>query len=138
MHKRFLRIGSLLMAFSVLLGAFGAHSLKTLLDESSMQAYHTAVLYHMVHAVGMIIASLIYKRYQTPSTRWALYFFLAGLICFSGSLYAIAIGKVIGFSFPTFFNLITPLGGVLFIIGWIALFFGVPSEKEGEQPESRQ
>ena len=126
------------MALSVLVGAFGAHSLKTLLDDSSMQAYQTAVLYHMVHALGMIIASLIYQRYQAPSTRWALYFFLVGLICFSGSLYAIAIGKAIGFSFPTFFNLITPLGGVLFIIGWIALFFGVPSEKVGERPESRQ
>ena len=133
MHRTFMRLGSLLMACAVLLGAFGAHRLKALVDEKSIETYQTGVLYHMVHALAIIIAAYVYRKYNNRRMHAAILLFILGIVCFSGSLYAIVIARVSEYSFPSLFNLITPLGGLLFIAGWIFLFLGIATEKQNDK-----
>ena len=112
-------IGSISGVFVVILGAFGAHGLKDLLDDYGKSIYNKAVLYHMFHTISILILGLINKiqpEIQLSLVGWS---FLFGIILFSGSLYILAITgiKPLG--------MITPIGGILFIIGWILLFLKV-------------
>lgn len=89
------------------LGAFGAHALKAQLAETGMtQAWQTAVLYHLLHAVAFV---------ALPDWPWVRRLWLAGVILFSGSLYCLALGG------PKLLGPITPLGGVAFLTGWAML-----------------
>lgn len=99
-------------ASAVLLGAFGAHALRDVLDARGSELWHTAVSYHLWHALALVAAV-----FATPgrSRRVALAAFPLGIVVFSGSLYALALGA------PRWLGAITPLGGVAFIVGWLAL-----------------
>ena len=99
-------------ASAVLLGAFGAHALATTLDATSLGVWHTAVNYHALHALALVLAvGLGYGR----SRRVAIASFGLGIVLFSGSLYALALGA------PRWTGIITPIGGLAFMLGWIAL-----------------
>jgi len=114
--KLFLMLGSISGLLSVALGAFGAHALKERLDEYSLGIFHTGVTYQTTHALAMIIVALLIKWYpDSNGLQWAGWSFLIGTLIFSGSLYALAMSgiKVLG--------AITPIGGVLFIVGWALL-----------------
>ena len=88
----------------IVLGAFGAHALKSqLLERGMTQAWQTAVLYHLVHAVAFL---------ALPNWVWVHRLWLAGIFLFCGSLYWLALGG------PRFLGPITPLGGVSFLAGW--------------------
>lgn len=105
---------------SVVLGAFGAHALRDKLPERLMQAFHTAVEYQMYHSLALMMAC--YLAYQWPESsymKWSAYLFCAGIIFFSGSLYLLSVTglKLMG---P-----ITPVGGVMFIMAWLLLSFGI-------------
>jgi uncharacterized membrane protein YgdD (TMEM256/DUF423 family) len=113
--KLFLSIGSISGALAVLLGAFGAHGLKDKLCEDMMAVYKTGVEYHFYHSLALLgigLLSLHYKSALLNAGGWSM---VAGILLFSGSLYALSISgvKVLG--------AITPIGGLLFIIGWILL-----------------
>lgn len=109
------RIGAATCFLAVALGAFGAHALKATLETNDSRAiWNTAVLYHFLHALALIVLSL----HQT--NRLACYFFLAGILLFSGSLYILAATHV------SWWGGITPLGGLCFLIGWVLLFFTAP------------
>jgi len=112
------RVGATLMAAGILLGAFGAHGLKTILDAAQMEMFKTAVFYQIVNALGLILIGTL--RLQAP-TRSKLFpsgaLLTAGTLLFSGSLYLIAINGMTGLS------LVTPLGGVCLVAGWIFLIF---------------
>ena len=115
----FLVIGAISGFLVVILGAFGAHGLKDILDEYGKSIYEKAVLYHMFHTIGILILGLIEKiqpAIQLHLPGWA---FLLGIVLFSGSLYSLA---VTGFKWM---GMITPIGGVFFIIGWVSLFLKV-------------
>ncbi len=106
-----------MLALSVALGAFGAHGLKDKLDAYSMSVYEKAVFYQFIHALGILIVPLFAKAgaiTDSSSTRIALVLF-AGILFFSGSLYALAISSV------RMFGAVTPIGGVCFIVGWSML-----------------
>jgi uncharacterized membrane protein YgdD (TMEM256/DUF423 family) len=110
-------IGAGLLALSVALGAFGAHGLKDKLDAYSMSVYEKAVFYQFIHALGILIVPLFAKAgaiSETSSTRVALVLF-AGILFFSGSLYALALSGV------RMLGAVTPIGGVCFIVGWSML-----------------
>jgi len=99
-------------ALGVALGAFGAHGLEEFLRETGRtEVWETAVFYHLIHAIAAWSASfcpiLINKLNQRASICW-----LGGIILFSGSLYALAMGG------PKWLGPITPIGGSLFIVGW--------------------
>ncbi len=113
-----IRIGSLLMASGILLGAFGAHGLKGVLDAGQMEIFKTAVFYQIVNALGLLLIGVL--SLQTPS-RSKLFptgaFLTAGILLFSGSLYLIAINGMTGLA------LLTPIGGICLVAGWIFLVF---------------
>jgi len=105
----------------VLLGAFGAHALKgTLLERGTHDAWATAVLYQLVHAVALLALAGWRLRDLPESAKrdwlqWAGLSWSAGILLFSGSLYLLAVGG------PRALGPVTPLGGVAFIAGWICL-----------------
>lgn len=114
----FIIVGAVNAALAVALGAFGAHALKERLSERYLAIWETAVQYQMFHAVGLlVIGILMSSSLFGPSTSltWAGYLILAGIIIFSGSLYALSLSGV------SVLGAITPIGGVAFIIGWIML-----------------
>jgi uncharacterized membrane protein YgdD (TMEM256/DUF423 family) len=109
-------------AMAVMLGAFGAHALRPLLDASGMHAYETAVQYHFYHSFALMITFLLRKELPVKYIRSASFFFLAGLILFCGSLYTMTFLKGAGFVSAGRLGIITPFGGLSFIAGWIVLF----------------
>ena len=100
---------------TVVLGAFGAHALKDILDDYGQSIYNKAVLYQMFHALGILIVALINNLFLDCSFNIIIYLFAIGIILFSGSLYILAITKI------KWLGMITPIGGMLFIIGWLIL-----------------
>jgi uncharacterized membrane protein YgdD (TMEM256/DUF423 family) len=119
---------ALCAGIGVALGAFGAHALKdALAAANTTETWRTAVLYHLVHATAAFAATLALGQ-ETRGQRWtrlAALSWLAGVVLFSGSLYALALGG------PRFLGPITPLGGLLFLSGWLlaALAFLRPQPK---------
>lgn len=114
--KLFLMLGSISGFLSVALGAFGAHALKERLDEYSLGIFHTGVTYQTTHALALILVALLIKWYPDSSgLNWAGWSFLLGTLIFSGSLYTLAMMGI------KVFGAITPIGGVLFLIGWALL-----------------
>ncbi|MCH2171789.1 DUF423 domain-containing protein [Myxococcota bacterium] len=105
---------SLLGAAGVALGAFGAHALKARLDAQQLQTWSTAVEYHLVHAVALL-AVVLWGNATGRSVQPSAALFTAGILAFSGSLYALALGG------PRWLGPITPLGGLCFVGGWISL-----------------
>ena len=112
-------VGAGAMALAVMLGAFGAHALKEHLDAYSTGIYEKAVFYHFVHALGILIVSLAPRQSElsAPHAGWVCGLLTAGILLFSGSLYALAI------SGNRMLGAITPLGGLCFIAGWLLLAF---------------
>ncbi|MET4676559.1 MULTISPECIES: DUF423 domain-containing protein [unclassified Luteibacter] len=100
-------------ASAVALGAFGAHALRGIVDEAGLQVWHTAVQYHFWHALALFVAVVGLAPGRARTVAIAL--FAVGIVLFSGSLYALALGA------PRWTGAITPLGGVAFIVGWIAV-----------------
>ena len=128
MHRRMFRTAALLMAIAVSLGAFGAHLLKKLLTPSLLEGYQTATYYQMIHAIAIFIAGFLYKQYHNKKMWIAGQLFFFGILCFSGSIYARVVLSFAGYTSLGLFNLVTPLGGVLFIMGWIWLILSLPSK----------
>jgi uncharacterized membrane protein YgdD (TMEM256/DUF423 family) len=107
------KIAALLGAMAVGLGAFGAHGLKTLLENNgTAQIWEKAVFYHFIHTVMLFV--LAENKLRRPVAWWS---FLAGIILFSGSLYTLAISNV------RWWGAVTPVGGVALVVGWISLLF---------------
>ncbi len=105
------RIAAALCFVAVGLGAFGAHSLKGLLQENGMtDVWNKAVLYHLTHAIALLVLAL-----QAAGNRAAYFLIFAGIIFFSGSLYVMAITNV------RWLGAITPIGGLCFLAGWLWL-----------------
>ena len=117
MSKQWLMIGTLSGFFGVVLGAFGAHALKGSLDDKALNVYHTAVQYHLIHALALIGLGLWAGQHPLIDTQVAGWGFTLGIMVFSGSLYALAITQL------KFLGAITPIGGISFLIGWIAFAF---------------
>jgi uncharacterized membrane protein YgdD (TMEM256/DUF423 family) len=111
-HPQFARRTAAIVGFSaVALGAFGAHMLRAHLDSlGTTQTWQTGVLYHLIHAVVLLVLSS-----WRPVPKWSFWLLLIGVIIFSGSLYVLA---VTGFRW---FGAITPLGGLAMLAGWFAL-----------------
>src|ERR1700738_727669 len=107
--------GAILLALAVMIGAFGAHALEGRLDAYSKGVYETGVMYHFFHALGLLIVSLLPRIDALPAARasWVCALWAAGIILFSGSLYALAISGV------RMLGAITPFGGLSFIAAWV-------------------
>ncbi len=105
------------LALAVILGAFGAHGLRGRLDQYLMSVYERAVFYHFVHALGLLIVSVLPKLgvLTESAATWVCWLLVAGVVIFSGSLYVLAITGV------RTLGAITPIGGLSFIAAWVWL-----------------
>lgn len=103
-------------ASAVVLGAFGAHALRDALDAAHRELWHTAVQYHFWHALALAVAAFCRDG---KARHIAVLAFVVGILMFSGSLYALALGA------SRWVGIVTPFGGVAFIVGWIALGMGL-------------
>ncbi len=120
MAKLFLALGCINALLVVLIGAFGAHGLKARLTVEDMAVFQTGVQYHFYHAVGLILLGLIALQIPiTPYLRWSGWLMLVGIVLFSGSLYALSITNI------RWLGMITPFGGMAFILAWLMLTIGV-------------
>ena len=109
MHRRLLAAGAINGALAVAAGAFAAHGLRSHIDAHALEVFETGARYHMYHALAMVLCAAV----ATKSTiGWT---FQAGIVIFCGSLYAFALTDVKAL------GAITPIGGVLFLVGWLWL-----------------
>ncbi len=105
---------------AVVLGAFGAHALKNHLSVVLMHTYQTAVLYQFVHTLALIAVALVHQAQpERPYLRASALSFMAGIVLFSGSLYALALTGVRGL------GMITPVGGLCFIAAWLLFWLAL-------------
>ncbi|MGK2945118.1 MAG: DUF423 domain-containing protein [Desulfuromonadales bacterium] len=118
--KIFVLIGSLSAFLGVALGAFGAHGLKTRVTPEMLIVWQTGVQYHLVHALGLVLIGILCQLLPDASLiRSAGWLLLAGSVLFSGSLYIMVLSDVRAL------GMITPLGGIAFLIGWLMLAIAV-------------
>jgi len=113
--KLFVILGALLGGLSVAAGAFGAHALRAQLTPRMLEVFETGVRYQMYHALALFAAAWMIQQTDAPSAQVAGWAFVLGTLLFSGSLYAMALTGARGL------GIITPIGGVVFLIGWVAL-----------------
>jgi uncharacterized membrane protein YgdD (TMEM256/DUF423 family) len=118
MERRFFALGSLSALIGVAAGAFGAHALKARLPPELLIAFETGVRYQLVHSLALLAVAWAVVRWPGRATTSAGVLFLAGIVLFSGSLYALALtgSRTLG--------IVTPFGGVAFIAGWASLAWG--------------
>jgi uncharacterized membrane protein YgdD (TMEM256/DUF423 family) len=102
---------------AVALGAFGAHGLKNILSTNLLQTWHTAVLYQSIHTLAILALAVLMSVKPDPSIKRSALLFQTGIVLFSGSLYLLAITGI------TKLGMITPIGGLVFLIAWASLFF---------------
>jgi len=123
--KQLITIG-ILGAIAVSLGALGAHALKGklqtgLITPDLLNGFDTAVKYHMYHTFAMFAVVLLKLRYENKFLNWAYGFFFFGIILFSGSLYFLCTRNLYGADWLKFLGPVTPVGGILFVAGWLCL-----------------
>jgi uncharacterized membrane protein YgdD (TMEM256/DUF423 family) len=116
---RALATAGIFLALAMVLGAFGAHGLKAHLTPDQLHVFETAVMYHFFNALGLLGIGLTLRFVGTPAVRWSAVLVLVGIVLFSGSLYALTFGA------PRPFGIVTPLGGLAIIVGWISFAAGV-------------
>lgn len=117
--KFFMLFGAINGLLAVALGAFGAHGLEGKISEKALGAWEKAVTYQMFHTAALFIIGFLMTKIETISITWSGIFFSIGIVLFSGSLYLYAATGVKKLA------IITPFGGVFFLIGWIILAYVV-------------
>ncbi|HAL81808.1 MAG TPA: DUF423 domain-containing protein [Mucilaginibacter sp.] len=120
MKKRIIITAAVFGTLAVIAGAFGAHSLKGLLSAPNMEVWHTAVQYQFYHVFALLYLSTL-TRHKTRFINDCYYLFTFGMILFSGSLYLLSCRDLWGAPWLQVIGPVTPLGGLLFIAGWITL-----------------
>jgi uncharacterized membrane protein YgdD (TMEM256/DUF423 family) len=129
MRKTFLRIGATLMALAVMTGAFGAHGLKDLVTAENLQTFETGARYQIYHSLAILMIGILLYFRKTSLMPIAGWLFLAGIVCFSGSLYLLTVAEIANLP-TTIIGPLTPIGGVLFVAGWIVLAASTFQENE--------
>jgi uncharacterized membrane protein YgdD (TMEM256/DUF423 family) len=116
-QRLFLMIAAASGAVAVGLGAFGAHALKNMVEPDMLEVWKTAVFYQFIHTLTIFIAAVCAPLWNSKSVLWACLAWTGGILLFSGSLYALVLTgiKILG--------AITPIGGVLMILGWLLLAY---------------
>lgn len=127
MNKRIIITAALLGLIAVILGAFGAHTLKAWLSAEQIAIWDKGVTYQFYHTFAMLYLST-FARYKNKLINISYYCFLVGIILFSGSLYVLSTSALIGI-LPEQIGFITPVGGLFFILGWIMLFLAAIKDK---------
>lgn len=113
--QRVLGVAGLLLATGIVAGALAAHALKAVLQPAQLQSLHTAVNYQLFNALGLLVVGVLLREAPAAAKglRWVAVLLIAGIVCFSGSIYALLAGG------PRWLGPVTPLGGVLLIVAWL-------------------
>jgi len=117
----FLLIAGISGALAVTLGALGAHALKHYMAPEALLSYEVGVRYHVYHSLALLFIALMHKQDSSKLLRLAGWLFVAGIICFSGSIYILSTRAFTGIETISFIVPLTPIGGLLFIAGWLML-----------------
>lgn len=118
--KLFLILGGINAALVVMLGAFGAHGLKTKLTAEMLAVYQTGVHYHLFHALGLLAVGLVATQIaDSVYLKWSGWLMLAGIILFSGSLYVLSVSGL------RWLGAVTPFGGFSFIVAWVLFIIAI-------------
>lgn len=116
LQRKLIIIGALLGGLSVAIGAFGAHSLKALLiGNGRTETFELAVRYQFYHALALLIMAGLAEKLDGGKLYWSTLFMTAGTLVFSGSLYTLSLSGI------TIWGAVTPVGGVLLLLGWLFL-----------------
>lgn len=115
--RLYLGASSFVLFLAVSIGAFGAHGFQHLMTERGKEIFQTGSFYHFIHGLALFLVSLLVANdILSPAYgRVAFFLLLAGIIIFSGSLYALALTQ------RTWLGAVTPVGGMLFLLGWLLL-----------------
>ena len=117
--KKIAAFAAFLGALTIAVGAFGAHGLEKLVDQDTVASYETGVRYQMYHVLLLLILPFLTGLGQ-KQLRQLSWIFLAGMLFFSGSIYLLALDEAMGLEL-SFLGPVTPIGGLLLIIGWLRL-----------------
>ena len=117
--RMYLLIGALLALLGVMLGAFGAHGLKNILDASALATFEVGVRYQMYHALAILLVGGLAAQASLVWRKRAALLFIIGSVLFSGSIYLLVLTG------QKWLGPVTPLGGLCLMLGWVALVIGV-------------
>src|SRR2546425_8474998 len=115
MERVFFGLGAISAGLAVALGAFAAHGLRARISADALATFETGARYHVYHALALLAVAWVAARWPGAATSAAGWLFVAGTVLFSGSLYLLAVTGVRAL------GIITPFGGLAFILGWLAL-----------------
>jgi uncharacterized membrane protein YgdD (TMEM256/DUF423 family) len=127
------QIIAILGILAVGLGAFGAHTLKPLLSDLQQETFKTASFYHFIHLLAMFILYIWDQNHDNKVLKRSFYLFLAGILCFSGSLYILSTKDLLLGNFWSLLGPVTPIGGLLLILGWANLLIAPPTNGQSSQ-----
>jgi len=127
MDRKIITTAAFLGMTAIVLGAFGAHALKKILNLEQLNTFETGVKYQMYHALFLLFVGLS-QSIAAKTKKIIFYFVVTGVVFFSGSIYLLATNNLTSFDFKTI-GFVTPIGGLLLIIGWIWLFIDFYQKK---------
>ncbi len=125
MNKTFLITAACLGALTVASGAFGAHSLRDKVSEYVLSIFETAVRYQFYHVFALLAVGILFQSHNNAWMLWSGRLFIAGIILFCGSLYALTYFLANGNENMKWLGAITPFGGLCFVAGWIFMAAGI-------------
>ncbi len=131
MNKRIVLTASIFGLIAVVLGAFGAHSLKAQIDSSALEIWAKGVEYQFYHVFALLFLAVV-PGFRSRYVNLAYWFFTLGIVFFSGSLYLLATREILHISFVNYIGPITPLGGLMFILGWATVLISTLTNKNGK------
>lgn len=122
--KKHLTIATASMIIAIILGAMGAHYLKETLElpASKLESWKTGVLYQVIHSISIFVVVIMATTFKIEKIGMVINLFLLGILCFSGSIYFLTLNHIWEIGALKFLGPITPIGGLLFIAGWVVLF----------------
>lgn len=129
MHRSFFKLAAIFAMLSVALGAFGAHLFKKILSPEQLSSFHTAVDYQVIHSIALFIVGILYRHYANKKMKLAGQLFALGIVLFSGSIYLWLLMEQLQVPNSTYVIMVTPLGGLLFMAGWLCVLLAIPSRK---------
>lgn len=127
MNKTFTVTGAFIIVVGIILGAFGAHALKERLEPEQLASFETGARYAMYHGVSFLVLGLASDRF--PKLTWVYRLLLSGVLLFSGSIFLLSMQSIIGLELK-FLGPVTPLGGMLMIVGWVVFIAQLSRSKQ--------
>ena len=125
----YLRVGAILGALAVVVGAFGAHGLESIMSDEMAEVFETGVKYHFYHALAILaVTAGSSALWGSPLCLWACRAWAFGIVIFSGTLYALALTEI------GWLGAITPIGGAAMIAGWVLLALAAGRRRSSSEP----